>query len=123
MRELPKNEKTFYFEHTDEFDRKFDGQFTVKCILTMADKIDLDLDSARIMGDVKNPSRFLQSRAHIIATLRVKIIKAPTWWEQSVGGLTIEDEAILVALYDKVIEQEKLWRQELKDQAVSNQPV
>ena len=52
----------------------------------------------------------------ILANLRVRITDGPEWWKQSAGGGTIQDEAVIVTLYDKVMEAEAVWRKKLKDQ-------
>ena len=114
--DLPKKERTFTFNHTgSETGITYDGEFTVKSILNIMEKRDLELEKTILAADTKNPTNMLESLCHIIATLRVHIIKAPTWWEQSLGGFNLDDEDVIIALYDKVVEQGNLWREELRN--------
>jgi len=115
--DLPKNEKSFIFDHIGEITgKKYDGEFKVKCILSMFDKRELELKKTQLKADSQNPTNLLSSISHILATLQVRIINAPSWWEQSLGGFDILDEDVVLALYDKVMEQERLWKEELKAQ-------
>jgi hypothetical protein len=115
--DLPKNEKTFTFEQVGEVTgKKYDGEFTVKCVLTMFDKREVELKKTQLVSDSQNPTSLLSSISHIIATLQVRVLKAPTWWEQSADGLDILDENIVIELYDKVVAQESIWKDELKAQ-------
>lgn len=112
---LPKNERTFQFEAIGEMtEQPYNGQFTVKCILNIAERRQLEIEKTRIQADSINPTEELRSLANLLATLRVHIIDAPEWWKQSSGGFTIMDANVTVALYYKVLEQESLWREELQ---------
>ena len=116
--DLPNNEKTFEFEHLGlTTKKKYDGQFTVKCVLNMFDKREVELEKSRLSADIANPTNLLSSLSHILANLRVRIIKAPNWWEQSLGGFDLLDEDVIVALYDKVMEQSDKWFKELREQS------
>ena len=97
--------------------KKYDGKFTVKCVLNMFDKREVELEKSRISADTANPTAVLTSLSHILANLRVRIVKAPTWWEQSLGGFDILDENVIVQLFDTVMEQEAIWYKELKGEA------
>ena len=116
--DLPKNEKTFEFEHVGKTTgKKYEGKFTVKCVLNMFDKREIELEKSRLSADVANPTNLLSSLSHILANLRVRIMKAPTWWEQSLGGFDLLDEDVIIALYDKTMLQEDEWHKELKVQS------
>ena len=121
--DLPHNEKTFEFSHVGTTTgRKYDGKFTVKCVLNMFDKREIELEKSRLQADVANPTNLLSSLSHILANLRIRIIKAPTWWEQSLGGFDIMDEDVIIALFDKVMEQEDTWHKELKALSTEGEP-
>lgn len=114
--ELPKNEATFTFEHTGQATgQEYKGQFTVLCVLNMAQKHAMELEKTRLMGNYITPTAGLEGIATVLATLRAKIVKAPDWWTQSTGGLEILDEDALVVLYNKIEESEKEWRTKLKE--------
>ena len=115
--DLPKNEKTFTFNEIGEtYGKKYEGTFTVKCILNMRDKRMLEVEKSRLRLDMANPTPDLIALTTILATLRVRIIDGPEWWKQGEGD-DIEDENIVVTLFDKVTDQEEIWRKELKDKA------
>ena len=116
--ELPKNESTFEVAVVgDTTYKKYDGQFTVRCVLTMGQKHGMELEKTRLMGNHASPTEDLKGLAIIFANLRAKITDAPEWWKQSVGGATISDENVLIELFDQVEKAEKEWRQKVRDLA------
>jgi hypothetical protein len=113
--DLPNKEKSFAFEHVGETtEKKYDGQFTVRCILNIGQKHSMALEQTRLLGSYENPTNDLSGLAIILSNLRAKIVEAPEWWKQSLGGSLIDDEDALVALYRKVVEAEVEWKEELK---------
>jgi hypothetical protein len=113
--ELPKNEATFEIDVVgDTTFKHYDGQFTVRCILTMGQKHSMELEKSRLLGSYTNPTEELLGYAIIFSNLRHKIVEGPEWWKQSNGGSSIKDENVLVALYDKVLKAEDEWRQSVK---------
>lgn len=112
--ELPKIERAFDFEEKGEITgKKYDGQFLVKSLLNFGDKHQLELQKTLLQADTRAPTPGLRGIAQIIAELGVRVVNAPTWWEQSNGGRSIVDENVVLALYDKVLEQEDEWKKEL----------
>lgn len=115
---LPKNEKTFDFNHVGETTaKKYEGQFTVRCSLNMGMKHQLELEKSRLLADFLNPTSELAGIALILSNLRVKISDAPEWWKQSGGGFNLEDEDVLVELYKALVEKELEYRNEIKAKA------
>jgi len=113
--DLPKNERTFQFSYKSElFNKMFEGSFTVKCVLNMLDKRILEIEKSRLRLDVINPTPDLIALTTIQANLKTRIIEAPEWWKQSNNGNDIQDEGVIVTLFDKVMDQEDEWRAELK---------
>lgn len=113
--DLPSKEKTFAFEHIGETTgKKYDGQFTVLCVLNVGQKHSLALEKTRLLGNYANPTDDLAGLAIILANLRAKIVEAPEWWKQSNGGASLDDEDAMVVLYRKVQEAEFQWKEELK---------
>jgi hypothetical protein len=116
--DLPKNEKTFMFSAVgDTTGKSYDGEFTVICILNMMQRRAIELEKTRLQADLQNPTDSLYGLSTVLANLRVRIISAPSWWTESAGGFTIQDENICLILFDKVMEQQDLWKQELKKKA------
>jgi len=119
--DLPKNEKTFELEATGSVTGKeYNGKFTVKCILSMFDKRQLEMEKTRLTADYNNPTEGLSGIAFILANLRVRVVDGPEWWKQSEGGDEIYDEEVLVKLYEKTMDAEKEWRESLKGKAEGN---
>lgn len=116
--DLPKNEATFDFKEVGETTGKsYDGRFTCLCVLNMGKKHQLELEKTRLMSDFVNPTDGLYGIATILANLRVKLTDSPNWWKQSNGGLDIEDEDVLVKLYQVVLTKETEWREAVKKKA------
>lgn len=115
--ELPKKERSFILDHIGESTGfKYDGTFTVKALLSIRDKRSIEVEKSTLKADLVNPTEELITMAHVLANLRVRIITGPSWWMQSAGGLNLEDDEVMYVLYNKVIEQEKSWLKEVRDQ-------
>jgi len=114
--ELPKKEHTFYFKHTGESGFIYEGSFTIKCRLGVAERYAMELEKSRLLADMANPTNGLLGTAVALSTLRTKIIDAPEWWKQGLG-LQMEDEDALFALFDEVEKQTNTWRKELQKAA------
>lgn len=113
---LPKNESGFDFEHVGEITgKKYDGQFTVKCMLNLADKRILEIEKSRLTADLQNPTGNLSALGAVIANLRVRIIDGPDWYNQAIMSLDILDEELIFELYAKCLKKSEEWRQSVKD--------
>lgn len=113
--DLPETQSAFDFTFTSDLGKKYDGQFTVNCLLNMRQKHLLELEKTRLLGNYPNPTDELAGIAVILANLRGRIVNGPTWWEQSDGGYNLTDIDVLTALYNKVIAVEAEWRNKLKE--------
>lgn len=113
--DLPKKERTFYFDHTGEYGTKYDGHFVIKCRLSVAEKYQYELERSRLLGDVK-PTDGLANIASILAFLRSRIMSGPNWWQQG-QGFSIEEEDVLYALLEKVDAEIGEWKAELLKKA------
>jgi hypothetical protein len=112
---LPKNEKTFDFSHVGETTgEEYKGTFIIKCMLSISDRHNFEIEKTRLTVDFVNPSEGLQSLALLLASLRTRIIDAPEWWKQSKGGSDIMDEDVLYTLYDQVMTTAGQWILDLK---------
>jgi hypothetical protein len=108
---LPKREKTFKIDVIGEDSGiHYEGDFTVKTILTMSGRHTLELEKTRLMADYANPSRGLIGLSVSLATIRAKIVKAPSWWEEQKQGAEIIDENVILEIYDKTVKAEQDWR-------------
>ena len=110
--DLPKKERTFYFDHTGESGFRYEGNFTIKCKLTVAEKYQLELDKSRLLADMSNPTDGLYGLSVAMSTIKSKMVEAPNWWTQG-NGWNIEDEDAIIALYRKIEEESNKWKEEL----------
>ncbi len=109
--ELPKNEATFSIDEIGETTgHRYEGIFTVKCVLSMLDKHRLELEKTRLLADYANPTPHLQAIAVIMANVRARATDSPEWWKQSDFGNKLLDENVIVIIYDKALEAETEWK-------------
>ena len=114
--ELPKNESTFNIDVAgDTTFKRYEGQFTVRCVLTAGQRHTMELEKSRLLGNSVVPTDALVGLAEVLATLRAKIIEAPEWWKQSLSGSNLSDENVLMELYNNASEAEKQWRLKVKE--------
>ncbi len=113
--DLPNTQSVFDFDFTSDLGKRFEGQFTVNCLLNMRQKHILELEKTRLLGNYPNPTDELAGIAVILANLRGRIIDGPEWWKQSDGGYNLTDIDVLTALYNKVLSAEAEWRTKLKE--------
>lgn len=110
---FPPTQKTFHFDYTSAFNNRYEGEFTVKCLLSIGEKHRLELEKTRLLGNMPNPTDELIGIAVILSSLRNKIVDSPSWWAQSRGGDSIQEEDVLAELFAKVQDAETEWRREL----------
>lgn len=120
--DLPKNEKSFSLDHIgNTTGKKYQGTFTVKCALSMADKRKLEIEKTSLSADFNNPTAELAAISSIIANLRVKVIDAPDWFKQSIRSLDILDEDVYLEVFDKCFEKSEEWLSEVKAKAIGQE--
>ena len=89
--------------------RVYTGEFTTKTTTTMKDEFASDLKRRQVIGpspDGTPPSANLQWQAYMIGQLFVKLTDAPKWWQDSNGGLDLEDMNVITEVYNAVLEAE-----------------
>jgi hypothetical protein len=113
--DLPKNEKSFMFSKEGEVTGfKYEGQFTVKCVLTAADKRVLEIEQSRLMVDLKNPTSNLIAISRVVAGLRIRVLKSPDWFDQMIADLETLDDNILFDVWGECLTASQAWMDELK---------
>ena len=115
--DLPSTQTVIDFEFTSDLGKKYEGQFTINCLLNMRQKHLLELEKTRLLGNYPNPTDELAGISVILANLRNRIVDGPPWWTQSDGGYNIPDIDALTKLYDEVLKAESEWRIKLKEKA------
>lgn len=115
---LPENKHVFDFDMVgDTTGKEYKGQFTSVCVLNMLQKQLLGIEKTKLQADFTNPDPELKGIATILSNLRIRLMDAPEWWNQSDGGYDLQDENVIVALYSSVLEGENKWRSTVKKQA------
>ena len=112
---LPKNEKTINFKVLGKVTGiLYEGAFIIKCILSTADSHSKELAKTRLMADSANPSTGLFGIAHVLASVRTKITKAPQWWGDNEEGYSLLDQHVLFDLLDEFDNAEQEWKDSVK---------
>ena len=115
---LPEKIRTFYFDHKDEYGERREGNFSVKCRLTMRERQAMELAKSRLLGGHTAPTDALTGISVMVATLNTHITEAPEWWKQSDSGLDLEDETIVVELFNRLTTEQMAWRDDLTKHAI-----
>lgn len=114
--ELPKNEHSFYFTHEGKLTgRKYEGDFKVKCLLSIADQRVLEIEKSGLTVDLNNPTDNLNAIGSVVSNLRVRVLDAPDWFKQSIRSLDILDEEVLFEIYSKCLEAETKWISDIRE--------
>lgn len=116
--ELPKNEKTISIDVVGETSQqRWQGDFIIIPIATIAMTHELALQQSRLNGDLKFPSSRLSSISEILATCAVHVKEAPEWWDTNFSGINMLDKNVMVKVYDEIIAAGKEWREQVKKEA------
>lgn len=108
---LPKQEKTIEIDLIGETTGEhYKGSFTVRTVLSMAGRHALELEKTRLAADYANPSNGLAAISTILANIRAKTIKAPSWWTDLGNGSDILDENVTLNIYDQILQSEADWK-------------
>lgn len=98
---------------------EFAGVFKVRTSLPFALQMEKDRLRREFLGQVdadKAPDR-VKNMAGIFSDLAVRITEAPAWWNASNGGLALEDDSVLKAVYDGAAEVQKKFYAEIQAKA------
>lgn len=105
---------------------KFMGTFKIKCILTHADRFELErLYGEMIPRSLDTVPEDLKNKAATIAQLAVTVVQGPSWWYESRQGRNMADTAPLYDLLILCDKSTKDWLDALKknsDVVVQGEP-
>ena len=117
--DLPKNQKSFQLDHVGEVTgRRYEGTFSVKCALNMAEKRKLEIERSTLSADLTNPTGNLNAISVVVANLRVRVIDAPDWFKQAIASLDLLDEDVLFEIYGKCLDKSEEWLSEVKKKSL-----
>ena len=116
--DLPKNDHSFSFSEKGERTKKtYEGQFTVKCLLTMEEIRQVGLKLDLFNGGSKTLPGLVALLNRAFAELSVRIIKAPSWWTDSNDGRDLFDTNVVLEVFNSAINAEQVWDDRIKDAA------
>lgn len=115
---LPGNEYTFHYkgkgDTTSEF---YEGDFTVACVLTNAEQMEVAIRTDRYSGGSKSLAEQFKLTNRVFAELDMRIKKSPKWWTESNGGWDLHDTNIVHEVFKKAMDASKDWADRLKEKA------
>lgn len=106
----------------EQTERVFAGPFRVKTSLSYADRLARDQVRRELLGEQKGqPTPEAAEIAHMLSHLAVRVLDAPTWWTNAtvngVPGLGLEDDNVLVEVFNAVMQKDKRVAKALAEQA------
>lgn len=122
---LPDKNHTFTVDVVGERTKeRFQGSFTVKAMLTIAETVDVGLRT----DAYNNGSRTIGERIYLmnraIAEMEVRLasdpkkgLLAPSWWKDSDGGRQLLDLNVLYDVYNKALSAETEYEKKLTGSA------
>lgn len=102
----------------DATGQQFRGDFEAKVRLSFRDEIERDKIRRAIIGpDPDNAGPRTKNQAFIVADLQVRLTKTSPWWQSANGGLDLEDDNVLLAIFEAATKIEKDAADEIKKKA------
>jgi hypothetical protein len=103
----------------EETGKTYTGSFTVKTVLTRADRFNSDRRRREILGpDPDNAMPANQSDALMLGELFVRIVETDAdWWKESRQGILLEDGAPIARLFELCISKQSEYRAKLREQS------
>ena len=94
------------------------GKFIAKKRLSFNDQMARDNYRRQMLGDAKGePTPRANSMATIFSELIVRLTEAPSWWVDADEGRNLEDENVIVEVYDRCIKIESDAKEEVAKKA------
>jgi hypothetical protein len=101
---LPRQETTFQFSCTgSETMQRYSGEFTVKLLLTNGEILKVGRLTDQFTGS--SPTFLYTNFARALAELHVRIVEAPKFWKDSMSGLELADQNVILELDTKIAEK------------------
>jgi hypothetical protein len=107
---LPSNEHTFHFKATGEKTKqKYEGTFTVKCLLTAVEAVEVGLRTDAFNRGSKTIHSSVAILNRAFAELDIRILKAPSFWKDANDGRDLLDPNIVLEVFDQALGAEKVY--------------
>jgi hypothetical protein len=100
------NSEKFSIDVTgDVTGRPWKGVFETKLRLSHRDQLRQDEIRRELLGArAEHASNRAINQAEIFSTIAAHLTKVPEWWTVNGGGLDLEDDNVIGAVYDRIIE-------------------
>lgn len=86
----------------------FKGTFKAKVRLSHRDELRRDELRRKLLGPTPDAaSKRAQNQAELIADLSVRLTETPKWWSTVDGGLDLEDDNVLIGIWEECTRLEK----------------
>ena len=89
--------------------RVYKGSFTFRGTLTRRQRLYADQVRRRALGpspEGTEPLPTAQTDAYMIGQCAARVMDAPVWWQESDSGMDLDDNNVLVAVYDAALKVE-----------------
>lgn len=87
---------------------------------TIGQRAQIDALRARLCGDLATLDPSIIDMNLMIAHLRFTLHEYPDWWAEADHGNSLYDTNVVLAVYDKIIEFERSWRENIHGKITSN---
>lgn len=113
-------DKVYQLDYKDSRGTYWRGEFMFKPEMTRREAFQADARRRYIIGGTPTgtePPSALQAEAYMLGILSVRITDCPTWWIDADNGLDLPDPAIVMAVYDLLIQMDEEIAQQLNEKA------
>jgi len=92
----------------DSTGKQFKGVFKAKERLSMGDRLDIDTVRRNLVGSAKTDEvgPAANALAQVLSQLSVRLTDVPSWWSTARNGLDLEDENVIVEVYQAALKIE-----------------
>jgi hypothetical protein len=110
------NEYTFAFKCVGEKTKQvYEGQFTVKCILSNQEIVEVGLRIDTYNRGSKTLPQGVQLLNRAMAELEIRTLKSPSWWKDSDAGRDLLDTNLIYELFNKAIDGERIYDERIAE--------
>lgn len=115
---MPSNEYTFNIVVVGEkTKKKYEGSFTVKCLLSVQEMVEVGLRMDRYNQGSSTVSPGVTRMNRAIAEMEIRQIKTPSWWKDSDDGRTFLDANVVFEVFLKALDAETEFDKRIAEQA------
>jgi len=115
---LPNSESFVVNVNGDTTGENQTGKFVAKKRLSFNDQLRRDNFRRQMLGEAPGePTPRVASMATVFSELLVRLLEAPSWWVDADEGRELEDENVIVDVYEKALKVESDAKAEIAKRA------